>query len=63
MIFGILNKKMVELKETVVYFVVGIKTFEISEFFLNRILTKNVINFEILRQIFPQRQQISLRAL
>ena len=31
----------------------SIKTFEISAYIFNRIFTKNVNNFEILRQIFP----------
>ena len=37
----------------VIYFPVGIKTFEISAYIKNRIFTKNVDNFEIPRQIFP----------
>ena len=43
-------------------FIVSIKTFEISAHIFNRIFTKNVNNFEILRQIFPLLQHLSLRA-
>ena len=46
---------MVELKENVhvVYFLVGIKTFEISVYvYKNPIFTNDVNNFETLRQIF-----------
>ena len=36
MIFGIINKEwLVELQETVIYFLVGIKTFEISAYTTN----------------------------
>ena len=44
---------MVELKENVIYFLVGIKTFEVLAYYvLNRFFTKHVNNFEALRQIF-----------
>ena len=63
MAFGILNKEWSNFKETVIYLLVGIKIFEISAYFENRIFTRNVNNFETLRQIFLLLQQISLRAL
>ena len=47
-IFG----RMFELLETVINFFVGVKTFEISAYVENHIFTKNVNNFETLRQIF-----------
>ena len=42
-----------ELQENVIYFLLGMKTFEISAKIKNRIFTKNVNKFEIPRQIFP----------
>ena len=54
---------MVELQENVVYFLIGIKTFEISAYVQNLFFTKNVNNFETLTQIFLSLQQIGLRAL
>ena len=51
MIFGIHNKEWSNVKKNVIYFLVGIKTFEISAYVKNRIFTKNVSNIEILRQI------------
>ena len=44
---------IMELYEIVIYFLVGIKTLEISAYIYNRIFTKNVNNFEVPRQIFP----------
>ena len=41
-----------ELQENVIYFLVGMKTFEISAQIKHRIFTKNVNKFEIPRQIF-----------
>ena len=41
-----------ELKENVIYFLIGVKTFEISGYILNLIFTKNENNFEIPGQIF-----------
>ena len=41
------------LQENVIYFLVVIKTFEISAYIYNRIFTKNVNNFETQRRIFP----------
>ena len=52
MAFGILNKEWSNFKETVIYLLVGIKIFEISAYFENRIFTRNVNNFETLGQIF-----------
>ena len=43
---------MIELQENVIYFLVGIKTFEISAYVKTAFLQKNVNNFETLRQIF-----------
>ena len=36
-----------------IFFLIGIKTFEISAYIFNIIFTKNENNFEIPRQIFP----------
>ena len=44
---------MMELYENVIYFLIGLKTFEIPAYIWNLIFTKNENNFEILRQIFP----------
>ena len=44
---------MMKLQENVIYFLIGIKTFEMSEYIQNLIFTKNENNFEIPRQIFP----------
>ena len=44
---------MIDLKENVIYFLVGIKTFEILAYIYIFIFTKNENNFEIPRQIFP----------
>ena len=61
--FGVLNKERWNFKKMLFNFLVSIKTFEISAYIFNRIFTKNVNNFEILRQIFPLLQHLSLRAL
>ena len=45
---------MVENQENIIYFLVGIKTFEISQAIYNPIFTNNVNDFETLRQILPQ---------
>ena len=57
---------MVEIAiENAIYFLIGMKTLEISAYVYNRIFTKyvNNDNFKTLRQIFLQLRQLSLRAL
>ena len=44
---------IMKLYENIIYFLIGIKTFEKSAYILNLIFTKNENNFEILQQIFP----------
>ena len=51
MIFDILHEDGATLRKCY-YFVVGIKTLKISAYVENRIFTKNVGNFETLRQIY-----------
>ena len=43
---------MVEIYENAIYFLIGMKTLEISAYVYNRIFTKYVNNFKTLRQIF-----------
>ena len=59
----VLNKERWNFKKMLFNFLVSIKTFEISAYIFNRIFTKNVNDFKILRKIFPLLQHSSLRAL
>ena len=63
MIFGILDKDGQTLRNWYLFYCEYKKMFEMSAYVLTCIFTKNVINFETLRQIFLQLQQISRRVL